>query len=355
MPSAAHPPCTPTDLARHPHFTLPDFGYLPSAVYRSDIDAVEHDCRAWLRHHLGNAYPDGVSLERFIEHSTPLWELLVYPTARDDRITEICNWVDYLFSLDDAFVYAPPERARDEHFDLYTQVVNGEHVTARTPYLDTLRGLIDRTKYTMDAPLWSRFTHSLTRFLDAALGERDLQGKAVHQDTYTAYRARSVGVCCFPLAEHGLGIDLTHYLTTSQSLITQLNRLVARHWVYVNDIFSYRKELYSGDTMNEIWLTTQGQPRRLQHAVDTLADHARTIYRELESHCLALARDVPDPSHPVRRYAEALPLMISGNLEWSYLTPRYHGSGFTWDGTRNGTVYLTPQHTIYIHTDSAGA
>lgn len=36
----------------------------------------------------------------------------------------------------------------------------------------------------------------------------------------------------------------------------------------------------------------------------------------------------------MRRYAEALPFMISGNLEWSY---------------------LTPQHTIYIHTDSAGA
>lgn len=355
MPPAAQSPHPPADLAQHPHFTLPDFGYLPPAMYRSDIETVEHSCRAWLRHHLGDAYPDGVSLERFIEQDTTLWELLVYPTARDDRITEICNMVDYLFSLDDVYVYASPERARNERFDLYNRVVNGEHVTARTPYLDILRGLIDRTKRTMDAPLWNRFAHSLTRFLDASLGERDLQGKEVHQDTYTAYRSRSVGVCCFPLVEHGLGIDLTHHLTTSQSLITQLNRLVARHWVYVNDIFSYRKELYSGDTMNEIWLTTQGRPDQLQHAVDTLADRARTLYGEFEHHCRALARDVPDPNHPLRRYAEALPLMISGNLEWSYLTPRYHGSGHTWDGTRNATVYLTPHHTVFNNTGSAHA
>ncbi|SDP57176.1 hypothetical protein SAMN04487981_12729 [Streptomyces sp. cf386] len=129
MPSTAQPPHTPTDLARHPHFTLPDFGYLPPAVYRSDIDAIEHDCRAWIRHHLGDAYPDGASQERFIEHDTTLWKLLAYPTARHDRITEMCNWNDFLFSLDDAHVYASAEGARNEHFDLYTRVVNGEGIT----------------------------------------------------------------------------------------------------------------------------------------------------------------------------------------------------------------------------------
>lgn len=39
--------------------------------------------------------------------------------------------------------------------------------------------------------------------------------------------------------------------------------------------------------------------------------------------------------------------MMSGNLHWSYLTPRYHGPDHVWNGSTSGTVTLHPDRTIF--------
>lgn len=47
-----------------------------------------------------------------------------------------------------------------------------------------------------------------------------------------------------------------------------------------------------------------------------------------------------DPA--VRQYADALRWMIAGNLEWSYITPRYNGPGHVWTGHTAATVISPP-------------
>ncbi|MEG8281252.1 terpene synthase family protein [Streptomyces sp. AHA2] len=92
-------------------------------------------------------------------------------------------------------------------------------------------------------------------------------GMAVDLAVYENSRIKSVGECCFPLLEYGLGIDLTGHPAAEE--LRRLNHLVARHWIDVNDIFPYRKELYSGDTVNGITPADNGGD--LQVAVDRIA------------------------------------------------------------------------------------
>jgi hypothetical protein len=151
---------------------------------------------------------------------------------------------------------------------------------------------------------------------------------------------------CFPLLEYGLGIDLTRELAAHPEL-NRLNILVARHWLGVNDIFSYRKELYSGDTMNEINFAMADNGGDLQAAVDHIADTVRQTEDEFTTLTQRLLTGPASHNPDLGKYLEALQWMIAGNLEWSYITPRYNGTGHVWNGLTDAIVTLTPQRTIY--------
>ncbi|WP_373314673.1 terpene synthase family protein [Streptomyces longispororuber] len=172
--------------------------------------------------------------------------------------------------------------------------------------------------------------------------------------TYEQYRSSSIGECCFPLLEFGLGVDLSDRLAELPEL-RRLNALVGRHWIGVNDIFSYRKELYSGDTMNEIQLALAENGGDLQAAVDRVAATVHRVEADFD-HLTAQLRAGPAAlDSDLGVYLDALEAMIAGNLEWSYLTPRYNGRGHTWNGLTDATVLLTPHHTLYLPHEHASA
>ncbi|MFF4498266.1 hypothetical protein [Streptomyces sp. NPDC001546] len=133
--------------------------------------------------------------------------------------------------------------------------------------------------------------------------------------------------------------------------LRRLNMLVARHWIGVNDVFSYRKELYSGDTMNEIHLALADNGGDLQAAVDRIAATVHQVETEFDETTAKLRATPAGTDTGLLTYLDALEAMIAGNLEWSYLTPRYSGPGHTWTGHRDTTVILTPTRTLYLpHT-----
>jgi hypothetical protein len=140
------------------------------------------------------------------------------------------------------------------------------------------------------AQVWQRYARTLHEFLDACHAERGLIDSCVVLDLAT-------GKCCFPLLEFALGTDLTDHLEELPEL-RRLNMLVARHWIGVNDVFSYRKELYSGDTMNEIHLALADNGGNLQAAVDRIAATVHRVEAEFDqltprSASASTARTVP--------------------------------------------------------------
>ncbi|MBT2472180.1 hypothetical protein J7E97_31070 [Streptomyces sp. ISL-66] len=348
LPAPGTGPDDSTALDHYPSFRLPSFPRFQPALRRSGVEGLETSCRAWLEDNLRPARDDEQAFEEFLDHRTTLWNLLAYATTDTERTKTICHWIDVLFSIDDLFVHAPdPHLERLGLHELDSALGNSLH-PGLGPYPRMLASLNEHLRAGMSPSLWQRFARDMKGFFAACRTERHWQraGTAVELAAYEKSRIKSVGECCFPLLEYGLHIDLTDHIARTPE-IGRLNHLVARHWIGVNDIFSYRKELYSGDTINEITLALADNGGDLQAAVDRVA----TTVRQTEDDFCALSSRLlaapagQDPA--LRRYVEALRWMIAGNLEWSYITPRYNGRGHTWAGHTTATTVLTPHRTLY--------
>ncbi|WP_208765398.1 terpene synthase family protein, partial [Streptomyces albidochromogenes] len=316
---------------------------------RPGLQPLEQRCTARLAALLRDAFEGQEELEAFLEHRTSLWNLLTYATARDDRIELVCAWIDVLFAIDDVFAQAPPSRIRQLGIHQLAAVIDGRGPAVDTAFTHAFGQLRDQTRPLMPQGVWRRYVRTLHEFLQACHAERDLVRDlaAVDLPTYEKCRNSSIGGCCFPLLEFGLGIDLSDRLEELPQL-RRLNMLVARHWIGVNDVFSYRKELYSGDTMNEIQLALAENGGDLQAAVDRIAATVHRVETEIDHHTTTLRTGLEGQNGGLIAYLDALEAMIAGNLEWSYLTPRYNGRGHTWNGLTDATVILTPDRTLYL-------
>ncbi|MGA5171054.1 MULTISPECIES: terpene synthase family protein [Streptomyces] len=339
----------PEDLSAYPSFRLPLFPRFTPALRRPGIEQEERRCRQWLADHLPGAFDDKERLQEFLQHRTTLWNLLVYATAGADRVALICHWIDVLFSIDDAFAQKPPSQLRRLGIPLLPAVLDGRPIPGQTTYTAIFHMLREQSMAVMPPGVWERYAHTLKGFLHACQREKELvkQADTIDLATYEAYRAVSIGECCFPLAEFGLGIDLTH-ATAQMPELQRLNTLVGRHWIAVNDIFSYRKELYSGDTMNEIQLALADNGGDLQHAVDRVVATVHRVEDDFQQLCAQLRARPHGQAPDITAYLKALEWMIAGNLEWSYITPRYNGRTHHLDGPLDATVILTPSRTHYI-------
>ncbi|WNZ07635.1 terpene synthase family protein [Streptomyces sp. 11x1] len=340
----------------HPCFRMPLFPRFTPARRRPGLQALEQRCAARLAALLRDAYDSQGELETFLEHRTSLWNLLTYADVREDRIELVCAWIDVLFSIDDVFAQAPPSRIRQLGIHQLPVVLDGSPPAVDTAFTRAFGHLREQTLPLASERVWQRYARTLYEFLEACHAERDLVQDLAALDlpTYETYRNSSIGECCFPLLEFGLGIDLSDRLQKLPEL-RRLNMLVARHWIGVNDVFSYRKELYSGDMMNEIQLALAENGGDLQAAVDRIAATVHHAESEFDHLAAELRAGVTGQDSGLLTYLDALEAMIAGNLEWSYLTPRYNGSGHHWNGLTDATVILTPDRTLYLPHECAPA
>ncbi|MEU2512035.1 terpene synthase family protein [Streptomyces syringium] len=340
------------DQTPYPSFRLPPFPRFQPALRRPGLDKLEASWRAWLDDALRPAHTeDRRAFEEFLNHRTTLWNLLTYPTCDTERTGTICHWIDVLFSIDDLFVQAPHACLERLGLHQLDTALDDDQPAPQALYPKVLAALAKRLRADMSSNLWNRFAQDTRGFFAACRAERGWveAGTAMDLTTYEESRIKSIGACCFPLLEHGLSIDLTGELAATPEL-GRLNHLVARHWIAVNDIFSYRKELYSGDTINEITLALASNGGDLQAAVDHIAETIRGIEMEFCGISARLLGGTFGQDPTVSRYVEALRWMIAGNLEWSYITPRYNGHGHTWTGQTADIVILTPHRTLYQTT-----
>ncbi|WCD91336.1 (+)-caryolan-1-ol synthase (plasmid) [Streptomyces xanthophaeus] len=352
FPRLASGPGVPGPGEDYPRFRMPLFPRFTPARRRLGLEALERRCAARLAELLAGAYDSPEELEAFLEHRTSLWNLLTYADARDDRIELVCAWIDVLFAIDDVLAHAPASRIRQLGIHDLPAVIGGETPATATAFTRAFQWLREQTVPLAPPQVWQRYAQALHEFLDACHAERSLIDSRAVLDlpTYESHRHRSIGECCFPLLEFALDTDLTDQLERLPEL-GRLNMLVARHWIGVNDVFSYRKELYSGDTMNEIHLALADNGGDLQAAVDRIAATVHQVETEFDETTAKLRATPAGIYGGLLTYLDALEAMIAGNLEWSYLTPRYNGPGHTWTGHRDTTVILTPHRTLYLpHT-----
>ncbi|MFD5342031.1 terpene synthase family protein [Streptomyces hawaiiensis] len=339
----------PEAWRNYPSFRMPVFPRFMPARHRPGLPALEERCSARLADLVGDAYDSREALDAFLEYRTSLWSLLTYASAREDRVELICAWIDFLFSIDDVFAGASEARIRELGLQDLCAVIDGRPAATDTAYTRAFCLLRQRSLTLMPDGIWARYAHTLHGFLHTCRLEREIVQDigALDLPTYETHRNSSIGECCFPLLEFALGIDLGQALRRLPEL-RRLNVLVARHWIGVNDLFSYRKELHSGDAMNEMQIALADNGGDLQGAVDRVAATVRRTEAEFDRLAAHLRAGTAGGSSPLPAYLRALEELIAGNLEWSYLTPRYNGRGHVWNGLTDAHVVLTPHRTLYL-------
>ncbi|MGW2600293.1 terpene synthase family protein [Streptomyces klenkii] len=298
-------------------------------------------------------YRNGEELARNLEDLHALWGCLVNPSSTTPRSIQYAHWISNWFAVDDLLSDA-------EKAGCFPEVAEAviREITPVLQYRDFEHGEGEHRRAAKSTlyPIYADMTEGIRgRFIGEMLEfvtlyqqevEMRMRGEIPDFPEYMAIHTASGCWCNTTLAEYGLGMDLTEELQQYPKL-RQACRIVHESFVFANDLFSFRKEYFQGDYGNAISVFMVNEGLSLQESVDKLC----SLIEEAESRFTVLRRQIlsgPLGSRSdIRSYLDELGYCMSGNLEWSYLTPRYHGAGFVWNGQRLGTVVLTPERTCF--------
>ena len=191
-----------------------------------------------------------------------------------------------------------------------------------------------------------RFVSVFKRYLDANAEQVAFRHRRHIPDlhTYKELRLYSIGWYVSGLTlEFVLGLDLPDEVL-EHPLLSALQVATAFHIMFVNDIFSFRKELSDGDLMNLVpvllWHNLESSKQHILPtcgAVDELVQEtvsqALGLVREMDEECVRLMAKIRAAvrgeggmlaeAEAVERYVDGVSDWLSGNLQWHRISKRY--------------------------------
>jgi hypothetical protein len=326
-------------------FFLPELPRLLPAAYHPKAAQIEFQSNGWLARMLSECFVDEQALLAFLRQRNGLYGSMTVPATDEARARNITDFYHYFAALDDAAA----DRSSPGHSQARAALAR---ITAS---FGTDSGADDDSAYVRAAgDWWRRIAPDLTasqtqRFRDSV--ETGLRGSAAELpyrltgtvpdlDSYLNLRVDSFGFeFMLLLTEYAAAIDMTDLRPSLE--FTTLHGHAVRQLIMVNDVLSWRREHALGDTINAVAVLCRHEGMTFQEAVDTLCG----LIEQHETAYIA-ARDgiLQGPlgaRADVRTYLDALDHLIGGSQEFEYLTPRYYGDGYVWDGSTSGWISFT--------------
>ncbi|MFE0063411.1 terpene synthase family protein [Streptomyces sp. NPDC059003] len=292
------------------------------------------------------------------------WVCMCFPDIARDIAEDLTNLVTLMFLADDLTSRPGRDTSSVTHtraaYDALLDVMQGTRAHPRSAgqlpvSLLTLAGeLFGSIRARMPTTQWHRWANNMRAWAEGAIQETAVRrrGKPLSFAEYLTLRRHSV--CVTPwcvLGEYGLGIDLS--AIAEHPAFRDLIGAVTDHALLTNDLHSFRAEHYNGDDINVIAVLCRAEGLSLQGAVDRTsmmihdAEHSFIQQRErIRSSSMGSTAEM-------HVYFQALGHLLAGNTRWSYLTGRYHGNGYEWNGALSGTITLTPDCTVRLQEGTA--
>jgi hypothetical protein len=336
----------PPSTATMYEFHLPHLPSRLSARCHPQSPELQKNCGSWSRAHL--PFAGAEERQRFLEYAC-LFPCLVWPQATYDRMLDLCDLSAVISRIDDILPNphdAGRSEARAAEFARQLDaVLQGEPVpSAQGPgYASALSDVWGRITAKAAPGVRQRLFASLQILFRSFVAEVASRhgGGFTDLPSYLELRAHSVGAdLCSAMAEYGVGVDLPEALFAEPEL-RELQREVAEHLTFVNDLFTFAYEQHRGEAMNAVLILCDRGGVALQEAVDRICrriEEAERRFLVLRDHLLASTARTAE----VHAYLAALENMLAGNWHWSCTSPRYHGSAFVWNPLTTGTVTLRP-------------
>jgi 5-epi-alpha-selinene synthase len=254
-----------------------------------------------------------------------------YPDAEPlmlELIAEVMAWV---FIQDDVHDTAAPQCQRPERvrhrFDRYLEIVRTGRVQASAePAAAALADLSSRL-IALGSPAWhAHFVETMRRFwMDGLVVETYYRSRGLSPDpaSYMAMRVETVGVyVCLDLLELTMEQELPSRVR-ADPILRRITWLTSRIIAYVNDVFSYDKEVRAGDVNNYLHVVRRSESMSLAGAIDRAV---RVHDRELAQFCQlggTLMDYGPDARRAVERYMAGCRSWMTGALRWQQSSRRY--------------------------------
>lgn len=249
-------------------------------------------------------------------------------------------------SVSDLSALGSSDRAARETFAGILDDFQGEESAGDFPYGRAGKDLWNRISPGLTPPQIERFAASIKAFLAGCATEirTKLRNEVPDYERCMAVRQDSFG-CDFIelMTEYGAAVDMSEVLPD----LSEVHLHGRRQMIIVNDLLSWRKEHAQDDRMTAVRVLIDREGLGLQEAVDhlcVLVDHHERAYIDARDRVLnsSLGRHTE-----VRTYLSALDHVIGGSQEFEYLTPRYFGDGFVWDGSTSGWISLDAPRTRF--------
>ncbi|NBM16965.1 terpene synthase family protein [Streptomyces sp. GC420] len=328
-------------------FHIPELPRLLPVAYHPKAAQIEFQSNAWVCRMLGDCFADERALLAFLRQRNGLYGSLTVPAATEERARDIADFYQFATVVDDAgadrgAVGSGHDRARAAFARIMASFGPEAAPDDDFPYSRAAGDLWRRITPGLAEPQVRRFRDSLEANLRASGAELSYRSTETvpDLDSYLSVRVDSFG---FPfillLTEYGAGVDATSL--HSDPDVVALHRHAVRQMILINDVLSWRKEHALHDTMNAVRVVRAHDGLSLQQAVNRvcgLAERHELAYIETRDRI----RNGPlGGREDVLTYLDALDHMIGGSQEFEYLTPRYYGDGYVWDGATSGWISLT--------------
>lgn len=338
-------------------FHLPELARRIPVRCHPRLEQIRRESNHWVRSRLAFALPDPAEMDTFCACEYALWTSLLFPTLMEDRTVDISDWTQYFFVFDNVcsgagYLARRADGAR-ELFTAIKAVITGQAAPLDNAYATVFQELWLRIAPQMPYEQQERFASSVACFVDGCFAEVSSRtaNQVLDYEAYMDIRRNSVGgKMYFVLVEYGLGIDLTADLPGPLPGGGPLGRLIGLaldYLILTNDLFSFRAECVKDDFVNAVSAFMHHEGLSLQAAVDKLCVVADDLEQEFLAQREELLAGALGLRSDVKAYVDVLGYMMSGNLHWSYLTPRYHGRGHVWNGVTSGTVTLQGDRTLF--------
>jgi 5-epi-alpha-selinene synthase len=253
---------------------------------------------------------------------------MTHPTAEWESLRLIADWCNWLFVhddfCDDSLLGKQPELLEAWHGRL-SSIMEGQPADTTTGLVGAFGDLWCRST-ALGTPAWiARFRSHMQDFFDAHIWEA--ANRDVHEvptvEAYLHYRPYTSGMFVYiDLIDIGYGFDFSSNLF-EHPIFSQLRDHTARIVSWVNDIYSYRKELASGDLHSlVISIAVNGNMDYTQAVEEAVAIHDAEMrsFLEIETHLAAIA---PDLQPEIKHYCAVVHGVIRGNMDWCASVARY--------------------------------
>ncbi len=338
-------------------FHLPELARRIPVCCHPRCQRIRQESNRWVRSRLGFALHNDSELDAFCACEYALWACLLFPALLEDRTLDISDWTQYFFVFDNvcsgAGQLARRKEGARELFAAIKAVMRGRPASLDNAYAAVFEELWLRIAPGMSLAQRERFERAVVCFVDGCFAEVSSRaaGQVLDYEAYMQIRRDSVGgKMYFILVEYGLRIDLTADLPgplPGDGPLGGLIGLALDYLILTNDLFSFRAECAKSDYVNAVSAFMYHEGLSLQASVNKLCSVADRLEEEFLDQRERILAGTLGRRADVEAYVEALGNMMSGNLHWSYLTPRYHGQGHVWNGATSGTLTLHVDRTVF--------